>query len=155
MINDRDPKLQQHYQALVTDVRPHSQVAMHCLRAFVIGGAICTFGQALMMLYQNTCGLEKSQASGAVSMTLILITMLLTGLGFYDRIAAFAGAGTAVPITGFANSVVAPAMEFRSEGWVTGVGAKLFVIAGPVLVYGITASVVCGLVYALVKGGMG
>ena len=152
MINDRDPHLLSHYQDLVAQTRPHSPVAMHCLRAFLIGGLICVFGQGLLMAYQYGLDLDKQAASNVTSMTLVLLTMVLTGLGVYDRIASFAGAGTAVPITGFANAMVSPAMEYRSEGWVTGVGAKLFTIAGPVLVYGVSASVICGLIYALLTG---
>ena len=109
----------------------------------MFGGAICTLGQALCNLYQSL-GLELPQARTGVSISLIFLSALLTALGLYDKIAQHAGAGTLVPITGFANSMVSPALEFKSEGFVNGLGAKLFSIAGPVLVYGITASVVYG-----------
>ena len=113
--------------------------------AFLVGGSICTFGQFLSTVYQNW-GLDKDAAGTATSVTLIGITALLTGLGVFDDIAKRAGAGTLVPITGFANAVVSPAVEFKTEGFITGTAAKLFQVAGPVLVFGISASVVYGLV---------
>ena len=116
--------------------------------AFLVGGLICTGGEALRKLYLSL-GLEEEVASGGVSVTLIFLAALFTGLGLFDKLAKHAGAGTLVPITGFANAVAAPALEFRSEGLVTGVGARLFAIAGPVLVYGISASVVYGLILVL------
>ena len=122
----------EEYQRRVELASPPSPVGKDCLLAFLFGGAICTLGQALCNLYQ--------------SLGLIFLSALLTALGLYDKIAQHAGAGTLVPITGFANSMVSPALEFKSEGFVNGLGAKLFSIAGPVLVYGITASVVYGLV---------
>ena len=120
--------------------------------AFGVGGAICVLGQALLNWYQSL-GLDRDQAGTAVSVTLIFAAAVLTGLGWFDKLAKRAGAGTLVPITGFANAVVSPALEFRSEGLVMGVGAKLFVIAGPVLVYGISASVLYGLLLVLFGGG--
>ncbi len=114
--------------------------------AFLIGGLICTFGQALMNLYMFF-GLDKDDASLVVSVTLVFCSALTTGLGVYDKLAKHAGAGTLVPITGFANAVVSPAIEFKSEGFVLGVGAKMFIIAGPVIVYGVVASVVYGVIY--------
>lgn len=119
--------------------------------AFGVGGAICALGQALRNFYQRL-GLDLDQAGTAVSITLVFIAALLTGLGLFDNLAKRAGAGTLVPITGFANAMVSPALEFRSEGLITGVGAKLFTIAGPVLVYGISASVVYGLLLVLFGG---
>ena len=119
--------------------------------AFLVGGAISTLGQGLLNLYLGW-GLDRDQAGTAVSVTLIFLSALFTGLGWFDRLAKHAGAGTLVPITGFANAVVSPALEFRSEGLVMGVGAKLFVIAGPVLVYGISASVIYGLLLVLFTG---
>jgi len=116
--------------------------------AFVVGGAICTAGQGLRNFYL-AWGLEEESASCAVSVTLIFIAALLTGLGVFDNIAKHAGAGTLVPITGFANAMVSPALEFKSEGLVTGTAAKLFTVAGPVLVFGISASVVYGLLLVL------
>ena len=120
--------------------------------AFVAGGLICTLGQGLLNLYRFM-GLSENSASGAVSVTLIFLAVLFTGLGWFDKLAKHAGAGTLVPITGFANAMASPALEFRSEGLIMGVGAKLFVIAGPVLVYGISASVIYGLLLALFTGG--
>jgi stage V sporulation protein AC len=114
--------------------------------AFLVGGLICTLGQLAINGY-TALGLEKKDASTAASMTLVVLSALLTGLSLYDNIAKHAGAGTLVPITGFANSVAAPAVEFKTEGFILGVGAKMFTIAGPVIVYGVSASVVYGLIY--------
>ena len=114
--------------------------------AFVFGGGICCFGEVLKYFYTRL-GLNTDEVKLAVCATLIIITAILTGSGIFDKIAKHAGAGTAVPITGFANSVVSPAVEFKAEGFVLGVGAKLFTIAGPVIVYGVSASVVYGLIY--------
>lgn len=116
--------------------------------AFGVGGAICALGQALRNFYQRL-GLDLDQAGTAVSITLVFIAALLTGLGLFDNLAKRAGAGTLVPITGFANAMVSPALEFKSEGFITGTAAKLFVVAGPVLVYGISASVIYGLILYL------
>lgn len=119
------------------------------LKAFVIGGLICCLGQAILDGYKEWCGLSKEDAATAASITLVFLGALLTGFSLYDKIAKFAGAGTLVPITGFANSVVAPALEFKSEGLVTGMSAKMFVIAGPVIVFGISASVIYGILYCI------
>ncbi len=121
----------------------------NCLWAFCVGGIICTLGQCLLNFYKGPCGLEQDDAAAAVSVTLIFLSALLTGLGVFDNIAKHAGAGTLVPITGFANAVVSPALEFKSEGLVMGVAAKMFVIAGPVLVFGISASVIYGMLLLL------
>ena len=112
--------------------------------AFLVGGLICTGGEALRKLYLSL-GLEEEVASGGVSVTLIFLAALFTGLGLFDKLAKHAGAGTLVPITGFANAMVSPALEFKSEGYITGTASKLFVVAGPVLVFGISASVIYGL----------
>ena len=117
----------------------------NCIWAFCVGGLICTLGQVLLNCYQSW-GLEKDDASAAVSVSLILLSAVLTGLGIFDKIAKHAGAGTLVPITGFANAMVSPALGFKSEGFITGTAAKMFVIAGPVLVYGITTSIAYGLI---------
>lgn len=114
--------------------------------AFLIGGIICTLGEALLNVY-GMIGLNKDDAGALASMTLVFLSILFTGLEWYDRIAQHAGAGTLVPITGFANAVASPALDFKSEGYVLGLGAKMFVIAGPVIVYGISASVVYGIIY--------
>ncbi len=117
-------------------------------KAFLIGGLICMLGEFLSRVYENA-GLSKEQYSIATSVTLIFISALLTGLGLYSKLAKFAGAGTLVPITGFANSVVAPAVEFKAEGFILGLGAKIFIIAGPVILYGTLASVLYGIIYWL------
>lgn len=124
---------------------PPSPKIMDILKAFLIGGLICTFGQVLNSLY-TMAGLSEIEIKAAVPITLIFITAILTGLGVFDKIAKHAGAGTVVPITGFANSIVSPAMEFQSEGRILGTGAKLFTIAGPVIAYGCSAAVVYGLI---------
>ena len=116
----------------------------------MVGGSICTVGQLLSNLYRQR-GLDQDQAGAAVSITLILAAALLTGLGYFDKLAKHAGAGTLVPITGFANAMVSPALEFKSEGLITGTAAKLFVVAGPVLVYGISASVIYGVLLVLLQ----
>ena len=115
-------------------------------KAYLIGGFICMVGQFFLNLYKNT-GLNDEQAAAFTSITLILISAVLTGFGLYERIAKHGGAGTLVPITGFANAVVSPALEFKTEGYILGTGAKMFIIAGPVIVYGITASVTYGVIY--------
>lgn len=135
------------YQAYVAQMAEPSPVGKNCLWAFCVGGSICVLGQLLLTFYQGR-GLEKDIASGAVSVTLILLAAVLTGLGHFDKLAKHAGAGTLVPITGFANAMVSPALEFKTEGMV-GLATKLFTIAGPVLVYGISASVVYGLLLVL------
>lgn len=125
---------------------PGSPMWKDCLNAFWIGGLICTLGQLFMNGYL-AMGIEKMDASCATSMTLVALAALLTGLSIYDDIAKVAGAGTLVPITGFSNSVSAPAIEFKTEGFILGVGAKMFTIAGPVIVYGTVASVIYGIIY--------
>lgn len=135
----------EEYKHRVEKASPPTTMGKNCLLAFLFGGSICTLGQILCNLYQSL-GLELLEARTGVSISLIFLSALLTALGFYDRIAKHAGAGTLVPITGFANSMVSPALEFKSEGFVTGLGAKLFTVAGPVLVFGVTASVVYGLI---------
>ena len=137
---------EKEYGKLVESMAPKSPIWKDCLNAFWIGGLICTLGQLFMNGY-TALGLEKQDASTATSMTLVVLSALLTGLSLYDDIAKHAGAGTLVPITGFANSIAAPAVEFKTEGFILGVGAKIFQIAGPVIVYGVSASVVYGLIY--------
>ena len=137
---------EKEYGKLVESMAPKSPIWKDCLNAFWIGGLICTLGQLIMNGYL-ALGLEKPDAGTAMSMTLVALSALLTGLSLYDNIAKYAGAGTLVPITGFANSISAPAIEFKTEGFILGVGAKMFTIAGPVIVYGTIASVVYGVVY--------
>lgn len=137
---------QRQYQKLVDDMAPKSPIWKDCLKAFLIGGLICTIGQLILNGY-TALELDKEQSATATSMTLVAISALLTGLSLYDNIAKHAGAGTLVPITGFANSIAAPAIEFKTEGFILGLGAKMFTIAGPVIVYGMVASVVYGIIY--------
>ena len=137
---------EKEYAKLIKELSPNSPLWKDCLKAFLVGGLICCIGQLIMNGYM-ALGLDKNDAGTATSMTLVAISALLTGLSLYDDIAKHAGAGTLVPITGFANSIAAPAVEFKTEGFVLGVGAKLFTIAGPVIVYGTVASVVYGLIY--------
>ena len=127
-----------------------SPIVKDCIWAFCVGGLICTIGQLLSNLYQNW-GASKEDAGTWVSITLVFLASLLTGLGVFDDIAKRAGAGTLVPITGFSNAMVSPALEFKSEGFITGTAVKLFTIAGPVLVFGISASVIYGIIYWIVQ----
>ena len=138
----------QEYSRYVEQKAKPSPIWKNLTWAFCTGGLICTGGQVLLNLYRG-CGLSEGDAGTAVSVTIIFLAALFTGLGLFDRLAKHAGAGTLVPITGFANAVVAPALEFRSEGLVMGVGARMFAIAGPVLAYGISAAVLYGLVLCL------
>ena len=138
----------EEYLKYVASKAKPSPLVKDIVWAFVTGGTICMGGQVLQNLYQNG-GLGKEEAAGAVSLTLILIAAVLTGLGWFDKLAKHAGAGTLVPITGFAHAMVSPALEFQPEGLITGTAAKLFTVAGPVLVYGISASVLYGLILCL------
>ena len=138
----------QEYSQLVQAHAKPSPLWKDLAWAFGAGGTICVLGQALLNLYQRL-GLDQEQAGTAVSITLIFVAAVFTGLGLFDKLAKRAGAGTLVPITGFANAMVSPALEFKSEGLITGTAAKLFVVAGPVLVYGISASVIYGLIFFL------
>ena len=137
---------EREYKKIVDELSPKSPMWKDCVIAFAVGGAICTLGQFFLNLYGNL-GVEKDDAGTLTSMTLVALSALLTGLSLYDNLAKFAGAGTLVPITGFANSIAAPAVEFKTEGFILGVGAKMFTIAGPVIVYGVSASVVYGCIY--------
>lgn len=138
------------YGKKVKKASPNSPVLKNCFRSFIFGGTICTIGQAIFRGYM-VLGLTIADSRTAVSVTLILVSAVLTSLGIYDKIAKHAGAGTLVPITGFANAMVAPAMEFKREGMITGLGVKLFAVSGPVLVFGISASVIYGLVLYLLR----
>lgn len=133
------------YDRMTKKASPNTKSWQNIPLAFLIGGLICTLGQGLMEFYLSQ-GLERDEASTWASVSLVFLSALLTGMKVYDNIAKYGGAGTLVPITGFANAVVSPAMEFKSEGFVLGLGAKMFIIAGPVIVYGITASVIYGLI---------
>ncbi len=132
------------YSQMVARIKPKPPLVRNVTGAFFFGGAICTLGQALWNFYISV-GLAKDDASAAAAATLIFVAAILTGLGVYDSIAKYAGAGTIVPITGFANSIVAPALEYRREGMVFGVGQRMFTIAGPVLAYGFVSAWIVGL----------
>lgn len=140
----------QEYNQYVSGKAKPSPLWKDCLWAFCVGGLICVLGQGLMNWYQSM-GMSQEDSGTLVSCSLIFLSALLTGLGWFDNIAKRAGAGTLVPITGFANAMVSPALEFKSEGLVTGTGAKLFTVAGPVLAYGISASVVYGIILAVMQ----
>lgn len=124
-----------------------SPILKNCILAFLVGGSICAVGEGLYKLYYNTMLMSEEDSGMLVSVTLIFAASLLTGIGVFDKIAKYAGAGTLVPITGFSNSVTSPAIDNKAEGFVLGVGAKMFIIAGPVIVYGVVASVIYGIVY--------
>ena len=137
---------EREYEKLVKSMAPKSPMGKDCLMAFLVGGLICALGQAVLNGY-TALGLAEKEAGTATSMTLVTLSVILTGLSLYDNIAKYAGAGTLVPITGFANAIAAPAIEFKTEGMILGTAAKMFTIAGPVIVYGVSASVVYGLIY--------
>ena len=140
----------QEYQEYINKKTPNSTLAKDVFFAFLFGGIICIIGQLIAGGFK-ALGLDQETASSATSVAMIFLGAFLTGIGLYDRIAKIAGAGTIVPITGFANSVVSPAMEFKSEGLVLGLAAKMFIIAGPVIVYGILSSVLAGVVYYILS----
>jgi len=139
---------QKQYNDYVDKKTPNSPIAKNCFNAFWVGGLICTIGQ-LLFDYCESFGLDTTSCTTIVSISLIGISAFLTALNVFNKIGKFAGAGSLVPITGFANSIVAPAIEYKSEGYVMGVGAKMFTVAGPVLVYGISASILIGMLYKL------
>ena len=138
------------YKRYATARAPKSPIVKNCIWAFLVGGAICAFAEFLSFLYKKM-GMTEENAGTLVSVTLIFLAALLTGIGVFDRIAKHAGAGTLVPITGFANSVVSPAIDTKSEGLVLGVGAKIFTVAGPVLLYGTLAGALYGVIYFICK----
>ena len=140
----------QEYQAYIKQKSPRSPIVKDTALAFLIGGAICVLGQLILDGYRSL-GLDKTDAGTATSVTLIFLAALTTGLNLYNSLARFAGAGTLVPITGFANSVVSPAIDFKAENWVNGVGAKMFTVAGPVLVYGVSTSVIYGIILVILQ----
>ncbi len=139
----------ENYKKYVNARAKKSPLAKDCVRAFLAGGTICLGAQGLLALYKNW-GMEKDDAAALVSVTLVFLTALLTGLGVFDKIAKWAGAGTLVPITGFANAVSAPAIDTKGEGFVLGVGAKIFSIAGPVILYGLSAGTLYGVIYFII-----
>lgn len=140
----------EEYIKYVEKQNPKSPILLNCIKAFLIGGAICAIGQVFLNIYK-ALGLDKETASTLVTVTMIFIGALLTGLNIYPKIAKHGGAGTLVPVTGFSNAVSAPALEAKTEGYVLGVGAKIFTIAGPVILFGTLSSVVCGIIYFFMK----
>ncbi len=147
---DQTQNGKEKYSQLVKQMSPNSHLVADCVKAFFVGGAICTLGQGINNFFISQ-SFSKDEASMYTSILLIFLGVFLTGLGVYGKIGKFAGSGSVVPITGFANSVAAPAIEFKKEGYVLGVGAKMFVVAGPVIVFGTLASVVVGIVYYIMK----
>ncbi len=146
----KKPISKHEYQKMVEKKAPGSHIVRNLFAAFITGGLICAVGQGVVMLVKSL-GANKDTVSAVTSITMIFLGAFLTAINVYDEIGKFGGAGASVPITGFSNSIVSPAMEFKKEGYVMGVGAKMFLIAGPVLVYGIFASVVAGIVYFIWK----
>lgn len=141
---------QQQYKQFTHQKAPKSGIVKNCAYAFLVGGAICAAGQAIKNLYLGW-GLEEKAVASALSATLVILAAILTGAGVYGKLARVGGAGTLVPITGFSNAMTAAAMEFRTEGLITGVGVKMFSITGPVIVYGVSASIIYGIIYYLVR----
>ena len=150
-MNQKQLTDRENYQKLVEERAPKSPVLPDCLRAFFTGGLICLIGQGVSELGEYVLLLEGEAIPAFTAIAMVFLGALLTGLGVYDKIYQFGGAGAAVPITGFSNSVVSPAMEYRREGLIMGTGAKMFTIAGPVLVYGIGGSVIAGLIWLMVR----
>ncbi len=142
----------QEYLDYANQKSPDSPILKDVIFAFLIGGLICVTGQGFSNIYEKYLNLDEESVKTAVPITMVFLGALLTGLGIYRKIAKLAGAGTIVPITGFANAIVSPAMEFKREGWVLGLAAKMFTIAGPVLVYGINSSIILGLFYYFLQG---
>ena len=143
----QNPYMNENYLAYVRSFAQPTKHFHNCWRAFIVGGLICCVGQFLRVVFETAIGLSGDELAGAVSMALIFLGCLLTGLGVYDRIGKAAGAGSIVPITGFANSVASPALEFKSEGMITGLAAKMFTVAGPIIVYGVVSGAIVGLIY--------
>lgn len=150
MENTKEKDIAQHYKKMVDKSNPPSSLLRDCIFAFLIGGLICDVGQFIMNTFLSL-GIPKDDVGSYVSSIMVFLGAFFTGLGIYDNLGKYAGAGSIVPITGFANSIVSPAMEFKKEGYVFGVGSKMFVIAGPVLVFGISASIIVGLLYYIFK----
>lgn len=144
-----DQQRQQNYDDMVKRLSPKSEKPFSLLKAFVVGGLICTLGQGFKDLALQVLRLDQEGASLFCSFCLIFLSALLTGLGVYDRLGKFAGAGSIVPITGFANSVASPALEFKAEGMITGLAAKMFTVAGPIIVYGVLSGTAVGIIYYL------
>lgn len=141
----------EEYKQYVKKTAPKSPIVKDCVLAYIFGGGICVLGQLLFDLYSNITSYEQSKVYALVSLTIIFVTALLTGIGVFDNIAKYAGAGTLVPVTGFANSVVSPAIDTKAEGLILGVGAKIFTVSGPVILYGILSGVIYGVVLWVVQ----
>lgn len=150
MENTKEKDISQRYKDMVNKTNPPSNLLKDCIFAFLIGGLICDVGQFIMNLFLSL-GVPMDDVGSYVSSIMVFLGAFFTGLGVYDNLGKYAGAGSIVPITGFANSIVSPAMEFKKEGYVFGVGSKMFVIAGPVLVFGISTSIIVGLLYYIFK----
>ena len=158
MVNSKKDKLtptQQEYQELALKVQPRRPVFKNCIRAFIAGGTICLIGQAVQEMFVHWAGFTEKTAADPTVAVMILISVILTSLGVYDKIAQWAGAGSAVPVTGFANSMASAAIEHRSEGIVLGVGGQMFKLAGPVIVFGTVAAFFIGILTWLFQGGGG
>lgn len=141
----------EEYKQYVKKTAPKSPIVKDCVLAYIFGGGICVLGQLLFDLYRGITNYEQSKVYALVSLTLIFVTALLTGIGVFDNIAKYAGAGTLVPVTGFANSVVSPAIDTKAEGLILGVGAKIFTVSGPVILYGILSGVIYGVILWVVS----
>ena len=146
----KEKKIIDSFEALTKEIEPKPKIIKNCIMAFLVGGAICEIGQVITYVLRNL-DYSKEDISAITSVIMVFLGALLTAVGIYNKIANFAGAGTVVPITGFANAVVAPAIEFKKEGFIFGVAAKMFTIAGPVLVYGIGTSVIIGIIYYVIN----
>lgn len=149
MANKKNTSVNREYVELVAQLNPKTNEKRSIANAFFVGGLICAIGQFFRFILEIVLNLSGDVLAGTVSVIMIFLSALLTGLGLYDRIGKYAGGGSIVPITGFANSVVAPAMEFKTEGFVYGLASKMFVISGPIIVFGIVGSVVVGIIYYL------
>ena len=145
----REEQIKNKYTQMAKEATPKSEIFKNCLKAFLVGGIICDIGQLIMNIIESF-GYPKEQVMNIVPIIMVFIGAVLTGTGIYGKMASFGGAGTVVPITGFSNAVVAPAIEFKKEGYIFGVAAKMFTIAGPVLVYGIGTSVIIGIIYYVI-----
>ena len=143
-------KQQEEYQKKVENASPNSPILKDCLKAFFVGGIICILGQAITN-FCKSMGATVEDASTYTSVILVVLASILTGLGLYEKLGKFAGAGSIVPITGFSNSVSSPAVEFKKEGFILGLGAKIFIVAGPVILYGVLTSVIVGIIYYFMR----
>ncbi|MDD9268745.1 stage V sporulation protein AC [Paenibacillus sp. GCM10023248] len=156
MANNKKKNLtmtQQEYQDLAKRIEPKRPVLKNCLRAFLVGGTICLIGECFMQIFINYFGFTEKTAGNPTVACLIIISVILTSFGIYDKMAQWAGAGSSVPVTGFANSLCSAAIEHRAEGLVLGVGGNMFKLAGSVIVYGTVAAFVVGLLHLIIKGG--